>query len=55
MASLFHPLCGSNPDTLLKLLVANGPIALNRWPQFAIALTVALARWPFSAAERVVF
>jgi hypothetical protein len=55
MVSLFHPLCGSNPDTLLKLLVANGPVALNRWPQFTIALTVALARWPFSTAERVIF
>ncbi|MEM9002480.1 MAG: sulfotransferase [Cyanobacteria bacterium P01_F01_bin.86] len=55
MASLFHPLCGSNPDTLIKLLLANGPIALNRWPQFAIALAVALARWPFSTTERVVF
>ncbi|MEL7315395.1 MAG: sulfotransferase [Cyanobacteria bacterium J06559_3] len=55
MASLFHPLCGSNPDTLIKLLLANGPIALNRWPQFAIALAVALARWPFSTAERIAF
>lgn len=55
MPSLFHPLCGSNPDTLLKLLLANGAVALNRWPQFAIALALALARWPFSTAERVVF
>ncbi|MGF1523823.1 MAG: sulfotransferase [Leptolyngbyaceae cyanobacterium] len=55
MASLFHPLCGSNPDTLIKLLLANGSIALNRWPQFAIALAVALARWPFSTTERVMF
>lgn len=55
MASLFHPLCGSNPDTLLKLLLANGPVALNRLPQFAIALVVALARWPISTTERVIF
>lgn len=55
MASLFHPLCGSTPDTLLKLLLANGPIALNRWPQVAIALAVSLARWPFSTAERALF
>jgi hypothetical protein len=55
MANLFHPLCGSNPDTLLKLLLANGPVALNRWPQFAIALAVCLARWPFSTAERLAF
>lgn len=55
MASLFHPLCGSTPDTLIKLLLANGPIALNRWPQVAIALAMALARWPFSTLERVAF
>ncbi len=52
MASLFHPLCGSNPDTLIKLLLANGPIATNRLPQVAIALAVSLARWPFSTVER---
>jgi hypothetical protein len=55
MASLFHPLCGSTPETLLKLLLANGPIALNRWPQVAIALAVSLARWPFSTTERIIF
>ncbi len=55
MASLFHPLCGSNPDTLLKLLLANGPVALNRWPQVIIALAVSLARWPFSTAEKALF
>jgi hypothetical protein len=55
MANLFHPLCGSNPDTLLKLLLTNGSVALNRWPQLALALAVSLARWPFSTAERAVF
>ncbi len=55
MASLFHPLCGSTPDTLIKLLLANGPIARDRWPQVALAIVVSLARWPFSTAERVVF
>lgn len=55
MASLFHPLCGSMPGTLLKLLRDNGPIAPNRVPQVAIALAVSLARWPFSTAERVMF
>jgi hypothetical protein len=55
MASLFHPLCGSNLDVLLKLLLNNGPIARNRWPQVALALTVSMARWPFSTAERIVF
>lgn len=55
MASLFHPLCGSNPPTLLKLFLENGPPALNRCPQTALALAVSLARWPFSTAERVAF
>ncbi|PSN15446.1 sulfotransferase [filamentous cyanobacterium CCT1] len=55
MASLFHPLCGSNPPTLLKLFLANGPPALNRCPQAALALAVSLARWPFSTAERAAF
>ena len=55
MASLFHPLCGSNPDTLIKLLWANGPVALNRWPQVAIALGMALVRWPFSTVEQGIF
>jgi omega-hydroxy-beta-dihydromenaquinone-9 sulfotransferase len=53
MASLFHPLCGSNPDVLLKLLLNNGPIARDRWPQVALALAVSMARWPFSAAEQM--
>lgn len=53
MANLFHPLCGSTPGTLLQLLLANGPPARDRWPQVALALTVALARWPFSTVERV--
>ena len=55
MASLFHPLCGSNPDVLIKLLLANGPVAANRWPQVAIALAVSFARWPFSTAEQAFF
>ncbi len=55
MASLFHPLCGSNLDSLLKLLLANQPVALNRCPQVVLALAVALARWPFSTAERILF
>ena len=55
MASLFHPLCGSNPDTLLKLLLNNGVCSINRWPQVLIALAVSLARWPFSTIERVTF
>jgi hypothetical protein len=52
IARVFHPLCGSNPATLLRLLTSNGMLALNRVPQAAIALAVTLLRWPFSAAER---
>ncbi len=55
MASLFHPLCGSNPPTLLRLLLQNGFPTANRCPQVALALAVALARWPFSTAEQVAF
>ncbi len=55
MASLFHPLCGSNFNTLIKLLLANGPVATNRWPQVAIALAVSLARWPFSTTEQALY
>lgn len=55
MASLFHPLCGSNPDTLLKLLLSHGVTSINRWPQVLIALAVSIARWPFSTIERVAF
>jgi hypothetical protein len=55
MASLFHPLCGSNPPTLLKLFWENGLPARDRYPQAALALAVSLARWPFSTAERAVF
>ncbi len=53
MASLFHPLCGSNPDTLLRLIVNNGGIAYKRIPQVGFALAVALARFPFSTTERI--
>jgi hypothetical protein len=55
MASLFHPLCGSNPDVLLKLLLSHGVTSINRWPQVLIALAVSIARWPFSTIERVAF
>ncbi|MGD2084465.1 MAG: sulfotransferase, partial [Chromatiales bacterium] len=53
MASLFHPLCGANLGTLLRLLTDNGPVAVDRLPQAGIALTVTLARLPFSLAEQV--
>jgi hypothetical protein len=55
MASLFHPLCGSNPPTLLKLFLDNGLPSRDRYPQAALALAVSLARWPFSTVEQAVF
>ncbi|MDJ0648161.1 MAG: sulfotransferase [Xenococcaceae cyanobacterium MO_188.B19] len=53
MASLFHPLCGSSPSTLLRLLTSNGYPSLQRLPQVGFALTISLALSPFSALERV--
>ncbi|VEP17697.1 Sulfotransferase family protein [Hyella patelloides LEGE 07179] len=53
MASLFHPLCGSNPNTLLKLLTTNGALSTKRFSQIGFALTIALTLWPFSTLERV--
>jgi hypothetical protein len=53
MAGLFHPLCGSNVDRLLRLLVANGGVSRRRIPQAGFALAVALARLPFSTTERI--
>ena len=53
MASLFHPLCGSSPSTLLRLLTTNGYPSLQRLPQVGFALTISLALSPFSAIERV--
>lgn len=49
---LFHPLCGSNPSTLLALLAGNGPVPRSQWHRLAIAVLASLARWPFSALER---
>ncbi|HIK46372.1 MAG TPA: sulfotransferase [Leptolyngbyaceae cyanobacterium M65_K2018_010] len=51
MASLFHPLCGGTPPTLWQLFTDAGGIAPQRLPQAALALALALARWPFSRWE----
>jgi hypothetical protein len=53
VSRLFHPLCGSNPATLFRLLATNGALAPGRIPQAAIAAAVVGLRWPFSTAERV--
>lgn len=54
VSRLFHPLCGSNPATLFRLLATNGALAPGRIPQAAIAAVAVGLRWPFSTAERVV-
>jgi hypothetical protein len=53
VSRLFHPLCGSNPATLLRLLATNGALAPECIPQVAVAAAVVLLRWPLSTAERV--
>jgi hypothetical protein len=50
---LFHPLCGSDLVTLISLLARNGPPSLKGLLPVSIALTTALCRTPFTAAERV--
>ncbi|MEL6455151.1 MAG: sulfotransferase [Cyanobacteria bacterium J06623_5] len=47
---LLHPLMGSNPRTLLRLIVQNGP---GNYPlHLFIILSAAFLRWPFSTYER---
>lgn len=53
MASLFHPLCGSNLSTLLRLLLTNGGIDRPNLAPATLALAVTLARLPFSTLERI--
>ena len=51
--SMFHPLCGSNLSTLLRLLFTNGGIDRKHLTQASIALGFTLARLPLSTLERV--
>ncbi len=53
MASLFHPLCGSNLTTLLRLLFVNGGVDRQYLTQASIALGFNLMRLPLSTIERV--
>ncbi|HEY9657444.1 MAG TPA: sulfotransferase [Allocoleopsis sp.] len=55
MSSLFHPLCGSDLGTLVRLFTQNGSIAPQKLPQAAIALAFTLLRYPFSTFEQVFF
>jgi len=53
MSSLFHPLCGSNLSTLLRLFLTNGGINRPNLAPATLALAVTLARLPFSTLERI--
>lgn len=50
---LSHPLCGSDLQTLFGALAHSGGLSAARLPQAGAAAAAALARWPFSAWERV--
>jgi hypothetical protein len=52
-ARLSHPLCGSDLQTLINALVAGGGVSASKLPQATLATLSAVARWPFSAAERI--
>jgi hypothetical protein len=51
---LLHPLCGADLTTLPGAHVGSGGIAPRQLPRARIALTAAIARWPFSIVEEVV-
>ena len=54
-SNMFHPLCGSNLTTLVRLLFSNGPIEARFLPKIAFALMVASLRLPFSTLERAIY
>ncbi|SFP49103.1 sulfotransferase family protein [Tranquillimonas alkanivorans] len=51
---VFHPLCGADPLTLAELVVRRGPPSWRGMPAYGVALATALARVPFTLADRVV-
>jgi hypothetical protein len=48
-----HPLFGADPVTLFKAFTENGALPVKQWPMAAAMMGAALARSPFSAAERL--
>lgn len=52
-ARLAHPLMGSNPSNLFRLLWENGPVERSRIPHSMLAMAGSIARWPLSLAERL--
>lgn len=51
---VFHPLCGADPLTLLRLVARHGPPEGGGWARYGVALATALARVPFMLADRAV-
>jgi hypothetical protein len=49
---IFHPLCGADPATLLRLILRNGMPSPSGALRLAIALASSMTRLPFTASER---
>ena len=48
---VFHPLCGADPVTLLRLLLRHGPPSPRGAPAYAVALAASVVRLPFTALD----
>ena len=48
---VFHPLCGADPLTLVRLLLRHGPPSVQGTPAYAVALATSLVRLPFTALD----
>lgn len=48
---IFHPLCGADPLTLLRLVARHGPPAPSGVPAYGVALATSLVRLPFTALD----
>jgi omega-hydroxy-beta-dihydromenaquinone-9 sulfotransferase len=49
---IFHPLCGADPATLLRLIARNGLPSASGALRLAVALASSMTRLPFTASER---
>jgi omega-hydroxy-beta-dihydromenaquinone-9 sulfotransferase len=49
---IFHPLCGADPATLLRLIARNGMPSASGALRLAIVLASSMTRLPFTASER---
>ena len=48
---VFHPLCGADPVTLLRLLLRHGPPSAKGVPAYGVALATSVLRLPFTALD----